>query len=385
MQSVYVGADASSLNARVSYGSASAIARGRYQRRVFRFRPLLALAAFLLVGGPRSAALTPIYPERITMRSVPVVLVADDPTRTRVGALTLMAGWRIDSSSHQFGGWSGLLVDGDRITALGDAGSVLRFRLGRFGHARDARIDPLPPGCGPVSDKRYRDSESIVRGPDSWWIGFEEHHRICRLSPDLARATGLRRLPEMKRWRRTGGPEAMLRLADGRYLILAEGSPVRRRDRPLLVSSGDPVDPRTVITTLRYNPPDGYAPTDAAQLPDGRVIVIDRRFSSALFTTVIGIIDLTALSEGGMVEARPIARFAPPVISDNFEGIAVTREGDQTIVWLLSDDNWMDWQATYLLKFALDPDAGRDPDAKPPPARAAARPPLRSSASAAAP
>ena len=350
---------------------------------MFRLRTLIALAALLIVGGPRSALLTPIYPERITMRSTPVVLVAEDPTRTRVGALTLIAGWRLDSTSQQFGGWSGLHVEGDQFTALGDAGSVLRFRLGRFGHARDARIDPLPPGCGPTSDKRYRDSESIVRGPEGWWIGFEEHHRICRLSPDRDQATGLRKLPGMRQWRRTGGAEAMLRLADGRFLIFAEESPERQRDRPLLVSAGDPVDPRSAVTILHYRPPAGYAPTDAAQLPDGRIIVIDRQFSTALFTTVISIIDLEALTTRATVEGRPVARFAPPVISDNFEGIAVTQDGSRTIVWLLSDDNWMDWQATYLLKFALDPDAGKAP--KPRPARAAARPPLRSSASAAAP
>ena len=44
-----------------------------------------------------------------------------------------------------------------------------------------------------------------------------------------------------------------------------------------------------------------------------------------------------------------------PLIHDNFEGVAITREGRDTIVWLVSDDNQLFLQRSLLLKFKLDP------------------------------
>ena len=129
---------------------------------------------------------------------------------------------------------------------------------------------------------------------------------------------------------------------------------------PLLVFAGDPTNPTTTVVKARYRLPDGYAPTDAAQLPDGRLILLNRSFSvPRLFESVVTIIDPATVSPGRIVEGRVIARLSPPLLSDNFEGVAVTREGPRTIIWIISDDNSMTWQATYLLKFALDENANR--------------------------
>ena len=42
-----------------------------------------------------------------------------------------------------------------------------------------------------------------------------------------------------------------------------------------------------------------------------------------------------------------------------FEGLAITREHGQTIVWLVADDNLLPLQRSLLLKFRLNPDAPR--------------------------
>jgi hypothetical protein len=39
---------------------------------------------------------------------------------------------------------------------------------------------------------------------------------------------------------------------------------------------------------------------------------------------------------------------------DNFEALAIAREGDATILWIASDDNNAWWQQSLLLKFRLD-------------------------------
>jgi len=153
----------------------------------------------------------------------------------------------------------------------------------------------------------------------------------------------------------TGGVEALLRLADGRYLAFAERGPTDKALRPLLIFSGDPADSRTTVTRRTYAPPPGFSPTDAAQLPDGRIVVLNRRFGFAtLFTTALVTIDQSALYDKRPVAGTVIARLTPPTLHDNFEGLDVGIENGRPIIWMISDDNFMSWQSTYLLKFALD-------------------------------
>lgn len=318
-------------------------------------RLLLIALISMMVGGPRNTPLTPIYREYITIRSVPVTIEPANPARTRVGALNLVGGWRLSSLSAQFGGWSAVHIEGDRVTMLGDAGALLQFRLAKFGRAVDAQISPLPPGCARTKSKRDRDSESLARGPDGWWIGYESRARICRVSPDWAQVAAVETPADMAAWPIAGGPEAMVRLSDGRFLVFAEDARDGGALRPLLLFEGDPTNFATRVTRLRYRPPVGYSPTDAAQLPDGRLLVLNRRFSATqLFTAVLVVIDPATLTVRRPVTGKPIARFAPPLLSDNYEGLAVTVERGQPVVWITSDDNFMGWEATYLLKFALD-------------------------------
>lgn len=321
---------------------------------------ILAVLLPIVVGGPRSKHHTPNYAERLNVRSEAVGLDSSDENRTRVGALKMLGGWRLSSVSPQFGGWSALHVEGDHVVAIGDAGTVLRFRLTRFGRAVDARIDSLPRGCGQGDENRTRDTESLTGDGRNWWVGYESQTRICRLDLSFRRGEAVFQSPLMAKWSKYGGPESVVRLRDGRFLVFAEDRPRGMAERPLLVFAGDPTDARTSVTALSYRPPAGFSPTDAAELPDGRIMVLNRRFTPwSLFTSAITIVDPARLVAGKVVEGQVIARFAPPLISDNFEGLAVTQDGGRTIVWMMSDDNQMTWQATYLLKFALDESPGR--------------------------
>jgi hypothetical protein len=90
--------------------------------------------------------------------------------------------------------------------------------------------------------------------------------------------------------------------------------------------------------------------------------VLNRRFGIAdQFTAVLVVIDPAALDRGQPVQGTPIAQLAPPTLHDNFEGLALTIEGGLPIIWMISDDNFMSWQGTYLLKFALDREVAPKP------------------------
>ncbi|MDP8995291.1 MAG: esterase-like activity of phytase family protein, partial [Pseudomonadota bacterium] len=107
---------------------------------------------------------------------------------------------------------------------------------------------------------------------------------------------------------------------------------------------------------LRYRPPEGNRVTDAAALPDGQLLLLNRRAS--LLEGFSAILSLAALPEpgrGAIVEGRTLAVLAAPLPVDNMEALSVTREGGRTILWIASDDNFNPLlQQTLLLKFALE-------------------------------
>jgi hypothetical protein len=161
----------------------------------------------------------------------------------------------------------------------------------------------------------------------------------------------------MADWPLAGGAESMVRLRDGTFLVISEtGRPQRRRDlRIVLRFAGDPTESSAPPETLGYAPPPGYDPTDAAELPDGRLLVLNRRLSlTGLFTAKLVIADFRGVPAGGVVRGTELASFERPLLHDNFEALAITREGPDTIVWIASDDNQQFWQQSLLLKFRLE-------------------------------
>jgi hypothetical protein len=73
------------------------------------------------------------------------------------------------------------------------------------------------------------------------------------------------------------------------------------------------------------------------------------------WSTVLTLIDLRGVKPDAVVAGREVARFAAPLTVDNFEGLAVTREGAATTLWMVSDDNQSIVQRTLLMKFQIDP------------------------------
>ena len=323
-------------------------------RRMTALIPLLLLGQCL--GGSTPGAPSPVASQRIVISSTPVLLDTSNPARRKLGALTYLGGWVLTSDTRSFGGLSALDVDGNRFTAISDIGAIVRFRFGRFGHASDADIHRVPGGCGPVVRKTDNDTESLAHDParQNSWIGMEWRNVICRTNGDFTRARAFAP-PVMSHWRKKKGPESLLRLQDGRFLVIAEAAPDGGNVNPVILFDRDPTDPHAQFVRLGYRPPPGYDPTDAAQLPDGRILVLNRRFAiPSLFTAQLVLLDPSSFAAGSVPQGRIIARFEPPVTSDNYEGLSVTTENGRPVIWIVSDDNYSLWQRTLLLKFALN-------------------------------
>jgi len=318
-------------------------------RILFALTALILLATFAPSGRNPSEPL----PARTYVQFFPIPLDDEQPGRSRIGRLDYLGGWRIRSNDPRFGGISAMHVEDGRVLAVSDAGSLIRFPLLDAGSG-PGRIDAIPDGPGAGGRKKDRDAEVMTVEGNRAWIGFERHNSLWRYDRDGWRATAMAVPRAMRKWRANAGSEGMARLVDGRFLVFSEGNR-GERDTPLLLFAGDPAESGTEVLTLRYRPPAGYRITDAAALPDGRIAMLNRRFSIFEgFTAKLTIAALPAsLREGMVLEGKEIADLRAPAAIDNMEALSVTRERGRTILWIASDDNFSPLQRTLLLKFAL--------------------------------
>lgn len=318
-----------------------------------------ALIALLFCLVPGSAGF-PQAGVKVVATAIP--LDPADPARTQIGRLRYLGGWQISSRQQNFGGYSSLWVQGDRFFALSDTGYYLRFRMAQPGVITDSRFGELPAFPAYDGRKGDRDSESMTVGPEGdIWVGFEYHNAILRYSGDLTTLLSLAWPPAMKDWSVNSGPEAMVRLTGGRFVVFAEGRAIAPHVHAALLFAGDPTKARNAPYQFGYRAPlQGYVPTDASELPDGRIVILHRRFGMFDgFSAAIGIADPKKIAPGAVLTSDLVAEIKPPLNVDNMEGISVTQEEGRTILWLISDDNQVPIERTLLLKFELGEGCGK--------------------------
>lgn len=322
----------------------------------------LAAAGLLLMPATAGAQVRDIA---VFSQSVPL-----DPKargRDRVGQLIYRGGIALRSTERRFGGYSGLHVaaDGKYLLAVSDKGTWLRLSLrygqgGQLTGAADGRMGPLIGRDGKRLRGRGRDAEALAVMPDgSMIVAFERRHRI-RVYPPAAvpfsvapRAYPLPAGAEDASG--NGGLETLVHVGRGYLLTLSE----RQRAGPGLIRGWVGVDGGWLPLSWRRLP--GFRPTDAALMPNGDVLVLERRF----FLTQGATIRFMQVPRRGIgprrtLRAREIARLTPGMTVDNFEGISV-RQGDrgETLIYVISDNNFSPLQRTLLLMFELSGSASR--------------------------
>jgi len=334
---------------------------------------MLGLLALLAVTSAIAGAYSSFADVRppggtIAIESIPVPLDPTRPSRDRVGPLVYVGGlWlRAHDRERRFGGLSDLRVnaDGSRAFIVSDCGEGVTATLsydadGRLVRAGDVRVIPLE-----VGRSGGLDSESLVMGEDSLEVGFEGRPKILayRKEPPFGGPPRVLPVPRgVARCESNGGLEAMADVGAGRRLLVCEqrrfpsgtvpawiGADGKwtQRDYPLVFDGGWGGEP--------------FRPTAAALLPDGDVLVLERRFPPLAARIVR--LRADSLDGTGPLAPREIARFEAPLTVDNFEGIDARRDGSgRTLVYLISDDNNCFKngfepipQRTLLLMFALE-------------------------------
>lgn len=312
---------------------------------------VVVLLAILTVSGTRMVS--PSASQNIAMRPLSLDPAYHGPRR--VGELIFLNAWELSSSNAEFGGISALLAMSDgRFIGVSDAGTLIGFGLTKNERIDRPFIAPLPGSIDPGLTYEDRDSEGITYDPGSgqFWVSYEANHAIRRFSPSFARRTGYILITGEVQWARNKGIEAITRMADGQFIAINENLEDGLHEGFLF--SGDPVESGTVASSFNYRPPAGYRVTDISTLPDGRLIVLNRRVGFPIgFSAKIALLDPAVVRTSDIVEAKVITTLAAPLLIDNMEGIAVSVDDKATLIWLISDDNFSVFQRTLLMKFRL--------------------------------
>lgn len=319
-------------------------------------------------GGP-ARALDRLAPRALTIQAAPFAgFSAGDRDRRQFDALTFLGGLELRSSDPAFGGLSGLVLEpnGERFLIITDHGHWISGRIVQNDGVplglEDARIGPFrAPDGRRLKDTRFFDCESVFRQGQTLFVGVERVHEILQfdLNPG-GEPTGRARLSsvpaEMKSLVPNGGIEALGLVPprsewSGHMLALAEKE--ARGHAPGQIP-GFLIGPRPGRVWLRRI--GDFDVTDLAFLPDGDLLVLERRFVP-LFGVGFRIrrIPLAMIRPGAVLDGPTLITADLSMQIDNMEGIAVHRSAQgRTILTLISDNNFSLLQRNLLLRFALD-------------------------------
>lgn len=293
--------------------------------------------------------------EPISVTSTPVPLNREVPEQTAAGPLTYLGGVQLTSPDKRFGGFSalGISADGRRMVSISDGGAFLAADItyaldGQLIGIENADLAGLSDLDGtPLAGKRFSDAESMSPGVEGEIIvSFERAHRLWRYDPGITVPRVLRPPVELEALPANAGIEALTLLGDGRLLAISEGD-TYEDETVAWVSRPNGWD------VMTYKTKDGFRPTGAATLPGGDVLVLERYFTVRDGVRIrIRRIAAADIQAGAALEARLVADLNPPLSVDNFEGIEVRTDGERTVVYLISDDNFNMLQRTLFLMFA---------------------------------
>lgn len=289
-----------------------------------------------------------------------------DRSRVRFGSLEYRSGLVLTSPYRGFGGLSGIRLDakGERFLAISDQGGWLTGTIRYSGRNMvgldDVEAAPLLNAEGrPITEKRlWYDSESITRDGNFVYVGLERVNQIMRydFAKGGTRARGevlpvppaVRKLPYNK------GLEALVFVPKGRPLA---GTLIAFSERGL------DADGNLVAFLIGGSTPsqfsvrrtDTFDISDAVLLPSGELLILERKFS--WFTGVnirIRSIPLKSIAPNALVDGPALFNADLGHEIDNMEGIDahITAEGE-TVLTLVSDDNFSLLQRTLLLQFTL--------------------------------
>ena len=263
--------------------------------------------------------------------------------------LDVITAYELRSDTKQFGGISGVLVDGAQIWLLSDRGYLFGAEIvedgeGQIVDLRDWQMRNLQDAAGPI------DSEALAwTSNDDMAIAIEGLHRVRCVGRDQSdhQLRPCELAPFRLNLDSNAGMEALVDRGDGTYLALIESDGSEDQSIPMLQLSQDR------ISSLRYRTEPGFRPTGADR-SGNKLFIIERRLSFlGGWQARIVQVALDEL-EDFPIQGRELGRIGVGMEVDNFEAIAARQRADGTAELLIfSDDNYFPAQRTLFYQLAV--------------------------------
>ena len=288
-----------------------------------------------------------------------------DRSHVRFGSLEFRSGLVLTSSFPGFGGLSAIRVDakGERFTSLSDKGSWFTGRIVYSGREMtglaDVEAAPMLGADGrPITARGWFDSESLAFDGEVAYVGLERVNQVLRFdfSRGATRSRGepIALPPATKKLPFNKGLEALVFVPKGMPLA---GTLIAISERGLDASGnliafliGGPTPGQFAVRRT-----ESFDVSDAVLLVSGDLLILERKFSLLAGVGIrIRRIPLKSVTPGAVIDGPSIFNADLGEEIDNMEGIDVhvTEEGD-TVLTMISDDNFSLIQRTLLLQFTL--------------------------------
>jgi hypothetical protein len=334
-----------------------------------RLAIVVALTAAMALGLSAAAIAKPkalpAEPAAVAVKATPIDhFEPAAPDKTRFGRLEFRGGLELSADSPAFGGWSALRLDatGSRLLAVSDAGvwmtARLDYRDGRLSGLTDVTLAAMRGSAGETLSRIGRaDVESLAVEGTACFVGIERVHEIrrydCSGAPFAARGMPQPVPPALKKMPKNSGLEALVAvphgLPNGGSLIgITETGPNEGEDALGFIIQGAKFSP------FRVRLSDGFSVTDAA-VAGSDLLILERHYS--LWRGVLmrlRRVPLQAIQPGAVVDGEVLITAGRGYQIDNMEGLAVhTNAAGETMLTLISDDNFSFLQRTVILQFKL--------------------------------
>ncbi|HSW38882.1 MAG TPA: esterase-like activity of phytase family protein [Acidobacteriota bacterium] len=330
---------------------------------VMPFVGLLAVVLFATSNAGCLLSLRSFTGSDITITAEPIEwFEINNPSRRQFGELEFVGGLVLNAAHKAFGGISALRVsdDGEHFLALSDRAYWLRGRIvyenDRPTGITDAEMSPVLNAEGnPAPDW---DTESIAVDGAAVYVSLERINGIRKFNfgekGTAARGQEITVPDEMKLLPENQGLEALEFVPrsfplGGALIAFSERGLDDDGNLQSFIIGG----PKPGTFSVRRT--DDYDITDAALLPDGDLLMLDRKFSLLGGVAArIRRLPLESIRPGALVDGPVIFEADFRFRIDNMESLSVHRSpSGRLILTLMSDDNYSPMQRTLLLQFVL--------------------------------
>ncbi|MBW9054348.1 esterase-like activity of phytase family protein [Rhizobium mesosinicum] len=285
---------------------------------------------------------------------------------TRFGPLEFIGGLEMVSSNSLFGSLSSIRMrpDGKSFVGVLDTGQWLtgnieRDAMGRLSGLSDVEITPMRDRVGRTYEgKGHMDAEGLALDGDRILVSFEQYHRVdVYPDPGFLDSRSLSTvgilIPRDEMRSNRGIETVVIAPASsplkGAPVIVAERSLDEDGNRLAAILSGPLKGQFTVEEDGSFDV------TDGAFLPDGDLLLLERRFNMAEGIGMrIRRIKEADIKPGAIVNGELLVEGNFNYNIDNMEGLDAFQAADGTThVILVSDDNHSILQRNLMLEFRL--------------------------------